>query len=47
MRMVIFSIILIFLMIFARRGIMGRNEFSWEWLLERSPLSRVFGGGGK
>lgn len=46
MRMVIFSIILIFLMIFVRRGIMGRNEFSWDWLLERSPLSRVFRGGG-
>jgi branched-chain amino acid transport system permease protein len=47
MRMVIFSIILIFLMIFARRGIMGRNEFSWDWLLERSPLSRAFRGGDK
>ncbi len=30
MRMVIFSAILILVMIFARSGIMGRNEFSWE-----------------
>jgi branched-chain amino acid transport system permease protein len=32
MRMVIFSVILIVLMIFARKGIMGREEFSWQWL---------------
>lgn len=36
MRMVIFSIILVMVMIFARQGIMGRGEFSWqrffEWL---------------
>jgi branched-chain amino acid transport system permease protein len=36
MRMVIFSIILVMAMIFARQGIMGRGEFSWqrffEWL---------------
>ena len=36
MRMVIFSIILVMAMIFARQGIMGREEFSWqrffEWL---------------
>ncbi len=30
MRMVIFSLILIGVMIFARRGIMGREEFSWK-----------------
>jgi branched-chain amino acid transport system permease protein len=33
MRMVIFSVILIVLMIFARKGIMGREEFSWQWLI--------------
>jgi branched-chain amino acid transport system permease protein len=34
MRMVIFSVILIGLMIFARKGIMGREEFSWQWLID-------------
>ncbi|AEA33108.1 branched-chain amino acid ABC transporter permease [Hippea maritima] len=32
MRMVIFSILLIVIMIFAREGIMGQREFSWNWL---------------
>ncbi|SFM86313.1 branched-chain amino acid ABC transporter permease [Thermodesulforhabdus norvegica] len=35
MRMVIFSIILMLVIIFARRGITGRNEFSWDWLIEK------------
>jgi branched-chain amino acid transport system permease protein len=35
MRMVIFSILLMVVIIFARRGIMGRNEFSWDWLLAK------------
>ncbi len=35
MRMVIFSILLMVVIIFARRGIMGRNEFSWDWLIGR------------
>jgi branched-chain amino acid transport system permease protein len=47
MRMVVFSIILILLMIFARNGIMGRNEFSWDWLLQRSRLGRVIQGKGR
>jgi branched-chain amino acid transport system permease protein len=47
MRMVVFSIILIFLMIFARDGIMGRNEFSWDWLLRRSRLGRMIQGKGR
>jgi len=33
MRMVVFSLILIAVMIFARKGIMGRGELSWERLL--------------
>jgi len=33
MRMVIFSLILVAFMIFARQGLMGRAEFSWRWLL--------------
>ncbi|MBW1979868.1 MAG: branched-chain amino acid ABC transporter permease [Deltaproteobacteria bacterium] len=47
MRMVVFSIILILLMIFARNGIMGRKEFSWDWLIDRCRLARVIRGGGK
>jgi branched-chain amino acid transport system permease protein len=47
MRMVVFSIILIFLMIFARDGIMGRHEFSWAWLLQRSRLGRMIQGKGR
>lgn len=35
MRMVIFSIILMLVIIFARRGIMGRSEFSWDWLFSK------------
>lgn len=33
MRMVVFSLILMIVIIFARHGIMGRKEFSWELLL--------------
>jgi branched-chain amino acid transport system permease protein len=35
MRMVIFSVLLILVMLFARRGIMGRAEFSWQALIDR------------
>jgi branched-chain amino acid transport system permease protein len=35
MRMVIFSIILMLVIIFARRGIMGRRELSWDALIAR------------
>jgi branched-chain amino acid transport system permease protein len=41
MRMVIFSILLMVVIIFARRGIMGRSEFSWDWViakLSKSPF---------
>jgi branched-chain amino acid transport system permease protein len=43
MRMVIFSILLMVVIIFARRGIMGRNEFSWDWLIGK--FSRGASGG--
>ena len=33
MRMVIFAVILIAVMIFARKGIMGKKEFSWQGLI--------------
>ncbi len=35
MRMVIFSLLLVLLMIFARQGIMGTREFSWNWLFRK------------
>lgn len=38
MRMVIFSLILMMVILFARSGIMGRSEFSWDALVSR--LSR-------
>jgi branched-chain amino acid transport system permease protein len=34
MRMVIFSAILILVMVFARSGLMGRKEFSWQKLID-------------
>lgn len=33
MRMVIFSVILMIVIVFARRGVMGGWEFNWDWLL--------------
>ena len=33
MRMVIFSLILILVMLFARSGIMGKSEFTWNGFL--------------
>ncbi len=35
MRMVIFAVILVVVMIFARQGIMGRKEISWQWLTDK------------
>jgi branched-chain amino acid transport system permease protein len=39
MRMVIFSIILMAVILFARRGVMGRNEFSWDALFAKFSRS--------
>jgi branched-chain amino acid transport system permease protein len=43
MRMVIFSLLLIVVMLFARTGIMGRREFSWQGLIDlgRSIYGRL------
>ncbi len=41
MRMVIFSTLLIIVMIFARKGLMGRNEFTWKGLF--NLFQRRFG----
>jgi branched-chain amino acid transport system permease protein len=35
MRMVIFSVLLVFVMLFAHSGIMGRREFTWQALVDR------------
>jgi branched-chain amino acid transport system permease protein len=32
MRMVVFSLALLFIILFRHQGIMGRREFSWDWL---------------
>ncbi len=36
MRMVVFSLILMIVIVFARSGIMGRKELNWNWLLRAS-----------
>jgi len=33
MRMVIFSVLLLLVILFYRRGLMGTREFSWDWLI--------------
>ena len=38
MRMVIFAVILVIVMIFARQGIMGRKEFSWQGLFNATTI---------
>jgi len=40
MRMVIFSFLLIIMMIFARRGLMGTAEFSWDWVIDKFKAAR-------
>ncbi len=41
MRMVVFSILLIIIMIFAREGIMGQKEFSWDWVFNKIKGKRA------
>jgi branched-chain amino acid transport system permease protein len=40
MRMVIFSLILMIVILFARRGVMGRDEFSWDALFAKFGRAR-------
>ncbi|MEW5866030.1 MAG: branched-chain amino acid ABC transporter permease [Bacillota bacterium] len=40
MRMVVFSVLLILLMIFYRRGLFGQFELSWDWVLSRPGVIR-------
>jgi branched-chain amino acid transport system permease protein len=41
MRMVVFSLLLIFMIIFRREGIMGMREFSWDWLLRTKRRAKA------
>lgn len=41
MRMLTFSTMLLVLILFYRRGLMGTNEFSWGWLLSKLHVRRV------
>lgn len=34
MRMVIFSLLLLFVILFYRKGLFGQKEFSWDWLID-------------
>lgn len=34
MRMVIFSLLLLFVILFYRKGLLGQREFSWDWLID-------------
>jgi branched-chain amino acid transport system permease protein len=34
MRMVVFSVLLILVMLFFRRGLFGREEFTWDWIFQ-------------
>lgn len=45
MRMVIFSTLLLLVVLFFRRGLLGQAEFSWDWIFDkaaalRTPLTR-------
>ncbi len=42
MRMVVFSLLLIFMMLYWQRGLMGRKELSWDFIIDRIyPLKGV------
>lgn len=48
LRMVVFSLILMMIIIFKPKGIMGVREFSWQWLLDLPKnIKNFFQNGGK
>ena len=48
MRMVIFSFLLLMVILFYRRGLMGNAEFNWDWVVAKvGSLRGLFGGRGK
>ncbi|HBF65134.1 MAG TPA: branched-chain amino acid ABC transporter permease, partial [Clostridium sp.] len=45
-RMVVFSVILMLVVLFFRRGIMGMKEFNWDFILNRLDKKKKVGGEG-
>lgn len=41
MRMVIYSLILLFVILFYQKGIMGTNEFNWKWILKKLGMAKL------
>lgn len=41
LRMVFFSLILLVVILFARKGLMGGKEFTWDWILNRFTKQHV------
>ena len=41
LRMVFFSAMLLIVILFARKGLMGGKEFTWDWFLSRSAKQRT------
>ncbi len=41
MRMVIYSLVLLFVILFYQKGIMGTNEFNWKWILKKIGLGKL------
>ncbi|SHN69504.1 branched-chain amino acid ABC transporter permease [Desulfovibrio litoralis] len=44
MRMVIFSLALLFIILFRRKGILGMREFNWDWLLKKQSSASLVKG---
>lgn len=40
MRMVVFSLLLMIVILFYQNGLMGSNEFTWDWFLEKKFLKK-------
>ncbi|MDO7789102.1 branched-chain amino acid ABC transporter permease [Desulforamulus aquiferis] len=40
MRMVIFSLLLLFVILYYRQGLMGTREFNWDWILDKIGVKR-------
>ncbi|SKC88816.1 branched-chain amino acid ABC transporter permease [Maledivibacter halophilus] len=41
MRMVVFSTLLMLVILFYQRGLMGTNEFSWDWILRKKDKTAI------
>lgn len=41
MRMVVFSALLMIVILFYQRGLMGTNEFSWDWFLNKKGFKKT------